>query len=153
MPVLFLVEGEWAVLLVWQACRDLCDAGTLGGARAKFDSLDLARLTRYLAVLVTHDDHRAGNEGRRYIAELHGWCSRILPIAPPARDITDFWKVGGDVRAWVAGHVTKALGDALAVLDPKSPVVAKWSQVADRARGIPAWHDSKNITLYKREKR
>jgi DNA primase len=133
LPVLILAEGEFDVMLLWEYCPDFCDAGTLGSAGAKFDSLDLALLTRYLAVLVVHDDDKAGEEGRRYIAALQSRIGRIIPISPPAHDLTDFWKSGGDLRAWAAGHVARVLEDVLKGMQVDGPVLERWNAVSDIA--------------------
>jgi hypothetical protein len=133
-PVLALVEGEFDVMLLWEHCPDFCDAGTLGGASAKFDALDLALLTRYLAVLVLHDDDKAGDEGRRYIANLQSRMRRIIPISPPAHDLTDFWKSGGNLRTWAAGHVARVLEDAMKDLEIECPVMERWSTVLEIAK-------------------
>ena len=91
-------------MLVWEYAADLCDMGTLGGAQSKFDLLDLAFLTSYLAILVVHDDDQAGERGRSYISKLHAVSERIVPIEPPAHDLTDFWKSGGDLRLGLQGR-------------------------------------------------
>jgi len=139
LPVIILAEGEFDVMLLWEYCPDFCDAGTLGGAGAKFDALDLTLLTRYLAVLVVHDDDQAGEEGRRYIAALQSRIGRIIPIFPPAHDLTDFWKSGGDLRAWGAKHVTRALEDALKGIVVSSPAVDRWKWISTLARN-EAWN-------------
>jgi hypothetical protein len=108
-PVLILTEGEWDTMLLWENCCDLCDAGTIGGAQSKFDLLDLALLTRYQKIFVVHDDDKAGDKGREYIASLKAISPRIESIAPPAHDLTDYWRSGGDLRKWVAGYVASAL--------------------------------------------
>lgn len=112
-PVLLLTEGEWDAMLLWEHCADLCDVGTIGGAKAKFSLLDLALLTRYLAILVVHDDDQAGEQGRQYIAELKKISDRIAPVPPPAHDLTEYWKAGGDLREWTAGHILPFLERAL----------------------------------------
>jgi hypothetical protein len=109
LPVLILTEGEWDTMLLWEHCADLCDAGTIGGAQSKFDLLDLALLTRYQKIFVVHDDDKAGDKGRAYIESLKAISPRIESVSPPAHDLTDFWKSGGDPRAWVAGYVAEAL--------------------------------------------
>jgi hypothetical protein len=134
LPLLVLTEGEFDAMLLWEYCADFCDAGTLGGARAKFDALDLAQLTRYLAVLAVHDDDKAGEAGREYIAGLQARTVRVASISPPAHDLTDFWKAGGDVRAWVAGHVAQALEAALGDLQVEGPRVERWFTVLEIAR-------------------
>jgi hypothetical protein len=134
LPVLFLAEGEFDVILLWEYCTDFCDAGTLGGARAKFDMLDLALLTHYLAVLVVHDDDQAGEEGRKYIAKLQSWTKRIISIPPPAHDLTDFWRSGGDLRTWAARQVARVLEEALEGVQAAGPVVERWKMILEIAR-------------------
>jgi hypothetical protein len=133
MSVLFLVEGEWDAMLLWEYCPDLCDAGTIGGAGAKFDALDLTLLTRYLVVLVVHDDDTAGGKGRDYITKLNSMSSRIIPVKPPAHDLTDFWRDGGDIRIWAAGHVSRVLVNVFREVGELSPVVERWKHVAEIA--------------------
>ena len=132
-PVLVLTEGEWDAMLLWEYCPDLCDVGTLGGASTRLDTLDLSLLTRYLAVLVIHDDDKAGEQGRQYVAELHTRFPRVQAIQPPAHDLTDFWKAGGDLRAWLAGQVARVLGSALGQLAIHSPVTEGWFRLAELA--------------------
>ena len=134
LPVLVLTEGEFDAMLLWEYCPDFCDAGTLGGAGAKLDALDLALLTRYLAILVVHDDDRAGEEGRRYIATLQSRIGRIISIPPPAHDLTDFWKSGENLRSWAAGHVAWVLEDALKGVQVEGPVMERWERVLEIAR-------------------
>lgn len=106
LPTLVLTEGEWDAMLLWEHCADLCDVGTIGGAGAKFDLLDLALLTRYRTILVVHDDDKAGDKGRNYIASLQAVTPRIKSIKVPAHDLTDYWKTGGDLREWLRTHLT-----------------------------------------------
>lgn len=134
LPVMMLTEGEFDAMLLWEYCADFCDAGTLGGACAKFDALDLAQLTRYLGVLAVHDDDQAGGAGREYITTLKAQTGRIASILPPAHDLTDFWKAGGDVRAWAAGHVTRALEEALKGTQLEGPMWDRWFTVLEIAR-------------------
>jgi hypothetical protein len=133
-PVLVLVEGEWDTMLLWEYCPDFCDVGTLGGAGSKLDTLDLSLLTRYLAVLVVYDDDEAGEKGREYIAGLHTRFSRVQSIQPPAHDLTDFWKSGGNVRGWVAGQVAHTLEAALQGMVMTSPVAEDWGIIARLAK-------------------
>jgi hypothetical protein len=83
---------------------DLCDMGAIGGAQPQFDMLDLALLTRYRKIFVVHDDDKAGDKGRAYIENLKAISPRIESISPPAHDLTDSWKSGGDLRKWVTGY-------------------------------------------------
>lgn len=134
-PVLLLVEGESDVRLTWQWCQDLCDVSTLGVAQAHLDVLDLITPARYLAVIVVHDDDNAGDNGREYIAKIQSFTQRVMIVDPPAHDLTDFWKNGGNLRAWVAGRVADALEDALAQVDPHlhNPTIERWQRVASWA--------------------
>ena len=134
MPVLILTEGEWDAMLLWEYCPDLCDAGTIGGARSHFDALDLALLTRYLVVLVVHDDDKAGGMGREYITELATRFGRVKSIAPPAHDLSDFWKSGGNLRTWVARHVAHALETAMVGMDEKLLETTDWMMITRLAR-------------------
>ena len=60
-PVLVLTEGEWDAMLLWEHCPYMCDSGTLGGAGAKLDTLDLLQLSAYPVILVVHDNDEAGD--------------------------------------------------------------------------------------------
>ena len=146
-PILVLTEGEWDAMLIWEYGPDLCDVGTLGGAGAKLDALDLSLLTRYLAVLVVHDDDQAGEKGRQYIAELHQRFGRVQSIQPPAHDLTDFWKSGGDLRAWLAGQVAEALEKVLMGMPATSPQVADWNRIAWLAKAEAGSHPNREHNL------
>ncbi len=152
-PILVLTEGEWDTMLLWEYCPDLCDVGTLGGAASKLDVVDLSILTRYLAVLVIHDDDKAGEMGRQYISDLRTRFPRMQSIQPPAHDLTDFWKAGGDLRAWLAGQVARVLENALGQLNLRSPVIADWSRVAALAASEshpnPDWRERHSMSLVK----
>jgi DNA primase len=136
MPVLLLVEGEWDAMLTWQWCRDLCDVGTLGGAQSHLDALDLAVLTRYAAILVVHDDDQAGEKGRQYVAKIRQSSGRVQIVQPPpAHDLTDFWKTGGNLRGWVAEYVADGLEIALLQIpNPMSDTTQRWKRHAFWAR-------------------
>jgi len=126
-PVLVLTEGEWDTMLLWEYCADLCDMGTIGGAQSKFDLRDLALLTCYQKIFVVHDDDRAGDKGRAYIASLKAISPRIESITPPAHDLTDFWKSGGDLRKWVAEYIVSALAGT---------THPRWMGVLDNAQSV-----------------
>ncbi|HSO10745.1 MAG TPA: toprim domain-containing protein [Anaerolineales bacterium] len=136
-PVLMLVEGEWDAMLVWEHCADLCDVATLGGAQSKFDTLDLSLLTRYSVILVVHDNDKAGDRGREYIASLQARIPRLRTILPPAHDLTDFWKAGGDLREWTARHLSAALEDALTGTKIPSPQMERYKRILALAMEEP----------------
>lgn len=120
LPTLVLTEGEWDAMLLWENCADLCDVGTIGGAQSKFDLLDLALLTRYRSILVVHDDDKAGDKGRSYIASLQSVSPRIKSIKVPAHDLTDYWKIGSDLREWIEKHLKKTSSKVDSTKKPES---------------------------------
>jgi hypothetical protein len=124
-PVLILPEGEWDTMLAWEHCPALCDAATLGGASAKLDTLDLTLLTRYPAIIAIYDADPAGEKGREYLARLQKHCPRLQIAEPPAHDLTNFWKSGGNLRAWLATLVAQALTPALTAGVPED-----WRRIA-----------------------
>jgi hypothetical protein len=125
-------------MLAWEHCPDLCDAGTVGGAGAKFDILDLSLFTRYLSIRALYDDDKAGDQGLAYITCLNAKFGRLKAIPPPAHDLTNFWKSGGNLRSWVAGQVSGALDDAFGGLDEKAPVIHRWGKLAGWVRAEAA---------------
>jgi hypothetical protein len=133
LPVLVLTEGEWDAMLVWEHCADLCDIATLGGAQSKFDPLELAALAQYYKILVVHDDDKAGEKGREYIRSLQAISERFQIILPPAHDLTDFWKAGGDVTSWTANHMSAALEEALAGMKTIPSHLARYQYVLSLA--------------------
>lgn len=151
LPVMLLVEGEWDAMLAWRWCQDFCDVSTLGGAQSYFDALDLVELIGYQAVLVVHDADAAGDKGRQYIASLHAQGSRVKPIPPPlmdgapAHDLTDFWKAGGNLRAWAAEHVAAAMDEALERIADCSPnwTIERWRRIAAWARKEAAYQPAR----------
>ena len=140
-PVLVLVEGEWDTMLVWQWCQDFCDVATLGGAQTHFNLLDLTVLARYIAVIVIHDSDQAGDRGRQYAAKIRQITQRIQIVDPPAHDLSDYWKAGGNLRAWVAGHVAATMEEVLQGVKetPKSYTIERWERIAAWAR-FEAWN-------------
>ena len=108
-PLLFLTEGEWDAILLREYIADLCDVGALGGAVRKFHLLDLSLLTRYQSILVVLDNDKAGEKGREYIQELAERIPRLHAISPPAHDLTDYWKYGGDLRTWAIAQIERTL--------------------------------------------
>ena len=108
-PILFLTEGEWDAILLREYIADFCDVGALGGAVRKFRFRDLSLLTRYQTILVVLDKDKAGEKGREYIQELAKRIPRIHALTPPAHDLTDYWKSGGDLHAWAYKQIEKIL--------------------------------------------
>jgi DNA primase len=103
--VAVLTEGEFDAMLLWQAARDLAAIGTLGSAG---DRIDLAVWARYLLPvpvwLIAYDADEAGARGAAWWTEFSGRPRRIaVPrLREGDKDITDFWKAGGNLRDWLA---------------------------------------------------
>ncbi len=133
-PVLFLTEGEWDAMLLWEHIPDLCDMATLGGASRKLHLPELSLLTRYLAVLVVLDDDQAGARGLAYFNELQAQIPRLYPIKSPAHDLTDYWKSGGNLRAWAAGQIALALERALNGTTDAEPLFQDWQHLLTLAK-------------------
>jgi len=100
-----LTEGEFDALLLGQEAGSLAGVGTLGSAGAE---LDLARwwyaLGAARVIFACYDRDDAGRSGvEKLTARLPG---RVRLAFPPledgqGKDITDFWKSGGNLHAWV----------------------------------------------------
>jgi hypothetical protein len=132
-PVLLLAEGEFDTMLAWQSANDLCDVATLGGARHRIDMLDAAVLMRYSAIVCAYDLDQTGERGSDYV---HGAVGARISIAHPnAHDLTDYWKSGGDLRRWIAGHVVEQMELLIAELDEhqQPELFCKWLAVYQRA--------------------
>jgi hypothetical protein len=133
-PLLLLAEGEWDAMLAWQQAGDLCDVATLGGAANKPCLADLARLSAYAAILAVYDDDPAGEQARQRFSGL----KRVRPIRPPAHDLTDYWRGGADLRAWIAAQVHAQLSNLVSGLDTgrHAETIAGWSAVLQQASQV-----------------
>ena len=105
-----LTEGEFDALLLWQYARDMVGIGTFGSATAR---PDLGAWARYLLPvscwLVAYDADDEGKAGARWWAQQSSRVQvlNVPTIKPPDKDITDFWKRGGNVRAWLEFELSK----------------------------------------------
>jgi len=114
LPLLLLAEGEFDALLAWQAVHDLCDVASPGGASRRLTPSDRALLTRAWVILAVYDADPAGAAGA---ARLGALSRRFRPVQPPAHDLTDYWRQGGDLRAWLATLVAEHMERLLYQLD------------------------------------
>jgi hypothetical protein len=108
-PTLLLTEGEWDCMLAWQLSLELCDRGvyfdtaTLGSASNRLARLyttalpELVALARYPRILAVYDDDPAGDRARQYFHSI----DRVQLIPPPAHDLTDYFRLGGDLGEWL----------------------------------------------------
>jgi len=101
---LILPEGEFDAMLLYQIAGDIVDVATLGSATG---CLDIGRWFDYLilpkAVLIAYDNDEAGRKAakelERYAPKIH--AVKVPVLNPGDNDITDYWRSGGDIRAWI----------------------------------------------------
>lgn len=101
---LLLTEGEFDAMLAWQEARDLVDIATLGSCNATPKGRVLPYLLPYRRLFICYDADNPGDEG----AAKWNWTERAERIRLPrsegeGKDITDFWKAGGNIRGWLSG--------------------------------------------------
>ncbi len=132
LPIILLVEGEFDALLAWQTAVGLCDVASLGGATHRVDVLDAVELVRAWLILVTYDDDAAGQSGG---TRLRSISQRFKPVLPPAHDLTDYWRQGGDLGAWIAELVAEYMEELLNGLDDRrhTQLFVSWLEIYERA--------------------
>ena len=134
---MLLCEGERDALLAIQELSDLVDVATLGGAGRRCLGHWLLWLLPYRLILAAYDADAAGRQGAAHLASLTGRVQGIR--VPHGEDLTGFHAEGGDLRAWLGGHL-ESLGVAptpdwqaqAAAILAESPATPE--QVADWAR-------------------
>lgn len=96
-------EGELDALLMVQEAGDLTGIATFGSAS---QHLDLAAWGWYLLharhFLVAYDmDGKSENGAQDLLALRHSVRANIPQLQPKDKDLTDFYKSGGDLRHWL----------------------------------------------------
>lgn len=95
-------EGEMDALLLWQEAGCFTAIITLGSA-----TNDLNTMTWGLYMLNIHqwftayDNDQAGEQGQQKLDWLHPKRLNIPQLKPHDKDITDFFKSGGDISDWL----------------------------------------------------
>jgi DNA primase len=107
--VAVICEGEFDAILLHQEAGDLAGVATLGSATG---GLDLAVWGNYLLpvprLLVAYDLDGAGKTGAAKLAGLTARARRVsVPAMPNVKDLTDFWKAGGNLRAWLSFELAR----------------------------------------------
>ena len=104
-PLLF-AEGEFDAMLAGQELGDLADVTTFGGAGKAASGIPgrwVWRLLPYETILAGYDGDAAGQAGASRLAAM---SKRISPVTiPRGSDLTDFFLMGGDLRAWLRFHL------------------------------------------------
>lgn len=107
-PEAFRVEGEFDQMLLWQECAHFTNIFTLGSATDRLDPVTWGGdLLEFERIFDAGDQDAAGTKAS---AELFNLTSRVIrcEIPAPAKDITDFWKGGGNLMTWVKYQIRKA---------------------------------------------
>lgn len=129
--VAVICEGELDAMLLWQEAGDLVDVVALGskGARPALPWLaHLAGASRWLVAL-----DRDADDVATWWGEFSGRVRRVHPLQ--GNDLTDFYRAGGDLRAWVSYHLerpghTSPLPRTRGVLEIKADLVALLGEMA-----------------------
>jgi hypothetical protein len=110
--VAVICEGEFDALLLAQEVGDpstgsgqaLVGVVALGSAGNKKKAIDagLPFLLGVKRLLVATDNDEEGERAAVYLLERTRRARRLR--VPQGNDVTDFWKVGGDLREWVSVH-------------------------------------------------
>jgi DNA primase len=95
-------EGEFDCMIATQEFGEIIPTVTLGSATNR---PDLATWGAYLlplqVVMMTYDADEAGSEGSAALGALVGERAKLAPLPEGVKDINDYWKAGGDLRAWI----------------------------------------------------
>jgi len=105
--VAVICEGEFDGLLLHQEAGDLvgvCALGSAGNKRAAIDA-GLPFLLHVKRLLLATDNDAEGEGAAAAILERTRRARRLH--VPEGNDITDYWKAGGDLRAWVSNALTE----------------------------------------------
>ena len=102
-----ITEGELDALLLWQHVEDLAGVISLGSATTKLDvttwGLYFLGIKRFFT---TYDDDLPGHEGRDRLNWLNPQHLDIPKQSPHSKDLTDFFRNGGNLRKWFEGEVS-----------------------------------------------
>lgn len=96
-----VTEGEFDALLLGQYLPPLWAAVTLGSAAAIPSRYWQYHFAMLRAGFTAHDADEAGQNGAAKWRELLPWLKPMPAALQPNEDITDFWKRGGDISAWI----------------------------------------------------
>jgi hypothetical protein len=101
-------EGELDALLLWQEASELAAVVTLGSAG---NPLNVANWGFYLLHtpirFIAYDADPAGQAGSDKLAWLNPHRLNVPKLAPYDKDITDYYKSGGDLRAWLTSEIAR----------------------------------------------
>lgn len=127
-----VVEGEFDALLLWQELGDLVDVVSLGSATGRLDDRWVAALLPIKHFWIATDSDDGGKKAARYWLELTG--ERGERILPPrgAKDVTEAWQSGADLRAWLQDHIDPGGRTAVVAREPVADLEARLSRPFER---------------------
>lgn len=99
--VVFITEGEFDTLVLYQEAKELVGACTLGSATNR---LNFAQWGLYflpvLHIITVYDNDPAGHEGTSAWEDLGGRVKKAR-VPDHFKDINEFFTSGGDIGSWV----------------------------------------------------
>lgn len=98
--VAVVVEGEFDALLLGQFLPPGWAAVTMGSASLTPNATFLPYFSGLERALLCLDNDAAGENGRAAWQRLLGAAEPLPPLPDGAKDVTEFWRQGGDLRAW-----------------------------------------------------
>lgn len=99
--VAVVVEGEFDALLLGRFLPDGWAAVTMGGAGNVPDERFLPYFSGVGRVLLCLDADPAGRRALAAWRRLLGWAEEAPPLPPGVKDVTEFWRMEGDIRQWL----------------------------------------------------
>lgn len=98
-----ICEGEFDALLLRQHVGALCGVLALGSASKGLDMQAISELVAIRRVWLALDADQAGNKGTE---KLLATSARMHPLpVPGGNDVTDAWRAGHDLVAWVVPSI------------------------------------------------
>jgi len=111
-----LTEGEFDAMLLHQAAGDLVGVVTFGSASPRHFETWLPWLLRVKRLLVAYDNDAEGREGLEFWLKATKRAREMR--VPEGKDVTDFHRAGGDLRAWVTYHLDRLDRENAPAADP-----------------------------------
>lgn len=105
--VAVVVEGEFDALLLGQFLPEGWAAVTMGGAGLLPDERFLPYFSGVERALLALDGDGAGRKGLAAWRKLLGWAEAAAPLPPGAKDLTEFWRMKGDINEWINSCMRK----------------------------------------------
>lgn len=102
---IFLTEGEFDAMLLWQECMDITNVATFGSATDRIDPATWGGPLSYFdKIYACYDLDQAGCRGAHDLIKRTGRaviCKLPQMVgAKPINDITHYYLAGGDLKAW-----------------------------------------------------